>query len=262
MDHFCFSIFFFSETPIFIAFPATKLKTGVRFHLLDARFSKIRTLKKHSSPRAVAIFTQTPRLWENPKNILTPPGWPCPNDFPGWFPSEGSPRKTHTQKRAAKTWSRRNNIRTEQSRKDNPKMTTRIDKKQTRTHNKNTTQAETKKRKSSNKEDNESKECKHKRQVGPKEGCVPNTKHKKNKCEATKNPLLPQKIVQEHETKTCSVDKRNPPQKKETMILWKDIFARIPERQTKWFFLVHCFPVQIRAGGWGEEETQAEKEEE
>ena len=99
-------------------------------------------------------------------------------------------------------------------------MTTRIDKKQTRTHNKNTTQAETqKKRKSSNKEDNESKECKHKRQVGPKEGCVPNTKHNKNKYETTKNPLLPQKIVQEHETKTCSVDERTPPQKKETMIL-------------------------------------------
>ena len=136
-----------SETPIFIAFPATKLKTGVRFHLLDARFSKIRTSKKeHSSPRAAAVFTQTPRLWENPKNILTPPGWPCPNDFPGWFPSEGSPRNPHTQKRAAKTWSRRNNIRTEQSRKDNPKMTTRIDKKQTRTHNKNTTQAETQKK--------------------------------------------------------------------------------------------------------------------
>ena len=27
-------------------------------------------------------------------------------------------------------------------------------------------------------------------------------------------------------------------------------------------FLVHCFPVQMRAGGWGEEETQAEKEKE
>ena len=33
-------------------------------------------------------------------------------------------------------------------------------------------------------------------------------------------------------------------------------------KQNDLFFFVHCFPVQMRAGGWGEEETQAEKEEE
>ena len=65
-------------------------------------------------------------------------------------PPEGSRPKaaqkpTHIQKRAAKTRSRRSNIRTEQSRKDNPKMTTRIDKKQARTHQKHHTSRNTKK---------------------------------------------------------------------------------------------------------------------
>ena len=115
--------------------------------------------------------------------------------------------------------------------------------------------------KNSKKEDKTSKQCRHKRQVGPKEGCVPNTKHNKNKYEATKNPLLPQKIVQEHE-KTCSVDEKSTTEKRNNDSV-KGHFRKDPRYASKIIcFLVHCFPVQMRAGGWGEEETQAEKEEE
>ena len=129
-----------------------------------------------------------------PEKYIDPSRLAIPIRLSVMVPLKRQPKNPPTHKRADKTIRRRNNIRTEQSRKDNPKMTTRIDKKQTRTHNKNTTQAEnTKKRKSSNKEDNESKQCKHKRQVGPKEGCVPDTKHNKNKYDATKNPLTPSK---------------------------------------------------------------------
>ena len=43
----------------------------------------------------------------------------------------------------------------------------------------------------------------------------------------------------------------------------KGHFRKDPRKANKMIcFLVHCFPVQMRAGGWGEEETQAEKEEE
>ena len=54
-------------------------------------------------------------------------------------------------------------------------MTTRIDKKQTRTHNKNTTQAETQKKgRARTKKTTNPKNARNKRQAGPKEGCVPN----------------------------------------------------------------------------------------
>ena len=50
------------ETPIFVAFPAPKLKTFYVFRLSDARFSSKKRLQKLSSPRTVPAFTQTPRL--------------------------------------------------------------------------------------------------------------------------------------------------------------------------------------------------------
>ena len=209
-----------SETPIFIAFPATILKTGVRFHRLDAVFFKESKVEKRVALGDSSCFHPNTPIMRKPEKYIDPSRLAMPIRLSVMVPLKRQPKNPPTHKRADKTLSRRNNIRTEQSRKDNPRMTTGIDKKQTRTHNKtHHTSRNTKKRMSLNKEDNESKECKHKRQVGPKEGCVPNTKNNKNKYEATKNPLLPQKIVQEHETKTCSVDERNPPQKKETMIL-------------------------------------------
>ena len=61
-------------------------------------------------------------------------------------------------------------------------MTMRIERKQTRTHDKkHTTQTEETPKKKAKKEDSKSKQCRHKRQVGPKEGCVPNTQTQNNK---------------------------------------------------------------------------------
>ena len=144
-------------------------------------------------------------------------------------------------------------------------MTTRIDKKQTRTHNRNTTQAETQK-----KEELEQRRQRIQRMQAQETSWTekkvvcqtPNTK--KNKYEATKNPLLPQKIVQEHETKTCSVDERNPPQKKETMILWKDIFAKDPPigKQNYLFFSPVLSCSNARGGGWEKKKHKLRKEEE
>ena len=50
--------------------------------------------------------------------------------------------------------------------------------------------------------------------------------------------------------------------KKETMILWKDIFAKIPERQTKWNMFLPLFSFSSVRGGPGEKKkAQDEKEE-
>ena len=98
-------------------------------------------------------------------------------------------------------------------------MTTRIDKKETRTHNKNTTQAETQKKKELEQRRQRIQRMQAQETSRTERRLCAKHQTQKNKYEATKNPLLPQKIVQEHETKTCSVDERNPPKKKETMIL-------------------------------------------
>ena len=50
-------------------------------------------------------------------------------------------------------------------------------------------------------------------------------------------------------------------EKSETMILWKDISQR-SRKANKMKYVYSNFLVQVRAGGLGEEETQAEKEEE
>ena len=65
--------------------------------------------------------------------------------------------------------------------------------------------------------------------------------------------------------KTCSVDERNPPKKKRNNDSVKGHVRKDPRKANRMkYVLFHCFSVQVRArrGGWGEEETQAEKEEE
>ena len=116
-------------------------------------------------------------------------------------------------------------------------------------------------KKNTNKEDNESKECKHKRQVGPNEGSVPNTKTK-NKKGATKNPSLPQNIFQEHQTKTCSVDEGNPPKKNNDYVKGHLRSPKGKQNQILVVSIVFLFKCARGRGAWGEEETQDEKEEE
>ena len=54
--------------------------------------------------------------------------------------------------------------------------------------------------------------------------------------------------------------KKSTKEKKEQWFIAKDIFAKIPERQTKWDSCsFHGFPFQVCAGAWGEEETKDER---
>ena len=235
MGHFCFSKKFWN--PYLYSVSCDKFENGCPFSPLRCGFFQRKQGRKKGRPGGQQLFSPKHPDYEKTRKIY----WPLPVGHTHTTFRDGSPEKaaqenthTHTQT-SSQDMKWRSKIRTEQSRKENPKMTTSIERKQTRTqHTKHQTNRRITK-KNSKTEDKTSKQCRHKRQVGPKEGCVPNTKHNKNKYETTKNPLLPRKIVQEHETKTCSVDERNPPEKKETMILWKGSFARIPDRQTKWF---------------------------
>ena len=149
VDHFILNKKFCQ--PYLAALPATKLKTAVCFDLFDARFWNKESLQKPSPSGTAPVFTQTPRLWEKPTNRLTPPGWPYPND-----PREGSRKKaaqkpTQTNKQPRHEVEEASNIRTEQRRKDNPKMTKNCKKKQTRTHKKTHTSRNTKTRKTQTK---------------------------------------------------------------------------------------------------------------
>ena len=125
-----------SETPMFIAFRATKLKTGVRFHLLEAGFFKENNFEKRVALEDSACFHPKTPIMRKPEKYIDPSRLAMSKRLSVMVPLKRQPKNPPTHKRADKTLSRRNNIRTEQSRKDNPKMTTRIDKKQTRTHNK------------------------------------------------------------------------------------------------------------------------------
>ena len=138
MDHFGFKISFWS--PYFYSISC------VRFRLLDAGFRNKTNLKKTLLPEGSGCFHPNTPIMRKREKYIDPSRLAIPIRPPGSVPVKRQPKK-HRDKRAAKTWSRRSNIWTEQSRNDNPKMTTRIKKqKQTRTHKRNTTQAETPKR--------------------------------------------------------------------------------------------------------------------
>ena len=95
MDHFCFSKKK-SETPIFIAFPATKLKTGVRFHRLDAVFFKESNFEKKGRPGGQQLFSPKHPDYEKTWKIY----WPLPVGHTHTTFRDGSPekaaKKTHT----------------------------------------------------------------------------------------------------------------------------------------------------------------------
>ena len=144
MDHFCFSKKIWN--PYFYSVSCDKIENGRPFHRLDAGFFKQSHLEKRVALGDSSCFHPNTPIMRKPEKYIDPSRLAISIRLSVMVPLKRQPKRTHTHKRAAKTWSRRNNIRTEQSRKENPKMTTRIDKKQTRTHNKNTTQAETQKK--------------------------------------------------------------------------------------------------------------------
>ena len=92
-------------------------------------------------------------------------------------------------------------------------MPTRIDKKQTRTHKKLHTSRNTKK------EELEQRRQRIQRMQAQEISWTERRLCAKHQTPKKKQQRLPQKIVQENETKTCSVDERNPPKKKEIMNL-------------------------------------------
>ena len=104
------------------------------------------TSKKTLVPEGSGYFHPKTPIMRKPEKYIDPSRLAISIRLSVMVPLKRQPKNPPTHKRADKTVSRRNNIRTEQSRKDNPKMTRRIDKKQTRTHNRNTTQAETQKK--------------------------------------------------------------------------------------------------------------------
>ena len=141
MDHFCFSKKFWN--PYFYSVSCDKIENGCPFSPLRCGFFQRKQRRKKGRPGGQQLFHPNTPIMRKPEKYIDPSRLAIPIRLSVMVPLKRQPKNPPTHKRADKTLSRRNNIRTEQSRKDNPKMTTRIDKKQTRTHNKNTTQAET-----------------------------------------------------------------------------------------------------------------------
>ena len=221
-------------------------------------FKESNFLQKRSPWGTAAVFTQKPRLWENPKNILTPPGWPYPYDFPWWFPSKGSPRKTHTHTQTSsqdRKW--RGNIKTEQWRKENAKMTMRIERKQTRTHDKKTPHKQKKHQK-------EEKLEERRQQIQTMQAqetswterrlCSKHPNAKQQEIRSNKESLTPSK----HRPKTwkkhimfCGWKKSTKEKRNNDSV--KGHIRKDPRKANKRnYVLIHCFPVQVRAGGPGE----------
>ena len=144
MDHCCFSKN--SENPYFYSVFCDKIENGCPFSPLRCGFFKESNVEKRVALGDSSCFHPNTPIMRKPEKYIDPSRLAIPIRLSVMVPLKRQPKNPPTHKRADKTLTRRNNIRTEQSRKDNPKMTTRIDKKQTRTHNKNTTQTETQKK--------------------------------------------------------------------------------------------------------------------
>ena len=238
-DHFILNKQIFA-TPIFVAFPATKLKTAVCLasstQLFDAK-----KVCKNPRPAGQRLFS--------PKHpdILTPPGWPCPNDPP---PRKG-PLKRHPQnphrQQAAKRRARAINIRTEQRRKDDPQTRKIFENKESRTHDKAPHKQKHKKWEEHEQNDNESNECKHKRQVGPKESSVPNTKPKRKQQKINnKESFVPSKRIRATSNKNMFCGWKKSTKEKRNNDSVKGHLCKVPQRQTKWnTCCLHCFPIVL-----------------
>ena len=137
--------------------------------------------------------------------------------------------------------------------KDNPKMTKSIPKKQSRTQ-KDQTNRNTQNKKSRNREDNESKECRHKRHVGPKKGSLPNTK--KNKTTTNKKQQIISYSFQEHQTKNKFCGRKKSTKEKNNDFL-KGHFRKDPPEANKMSYLVFLFfSFSSARGGPGEKKKQ------
>ena len=85
-----------SGTPIFIAFPATKLKTGVRFHLLDAGFFKESNFEKRVALGDSGCFHPKTPIMRKPEKYIDPSRLAIPIRLSVMFPLKRQPKKTHT----------------------------------------------------------------------------------------------------------------------------------------------------------------------
>ena len=253
MDHFSFSKKN-SETPIFIAFPATKLKTGVRFHLLDVGFFNESNFEKRVALGDSSCFHPKTPIMRKPEKYIDPSRLAISIRLSVMVPLKRQPKKnTHTQT-SSQDMKWRSNIRTEQWRKENPKMTMSIERKQTRTHDKkNTTQTEETPKKTSRRKKTANSNNAGTRDKLDRKKVVFQTP--KRKTTRTKKQ---QRIRHSIKTKSKNMKQTHVLWMKEInlkttkrMTLWKDIFAKIPERQTKRNMFLPLFSFSSVRGGLG-----------
>ena len=115
----------------------------------------MRVFQRNNFEKRVALgdsgcFHPNTPIMRKPEKYIDPSRLAMPIRLSGMVPLKRQPKKTHTHTQTSSQdmkW--RNNIRTEQSRKESPKMTTSIERKQTRTQQKKhqTSRRNTKKRK-------------------------------------------------------------------------------------------------------------------
>ena len=250
--------------PIFIAFRAPKLKTLHFFCPFHARFRSQNRSQKPSAWGAAPVFAQTVQLWTMPKNILTLPGWPYLNDPPTRLTRKWKLQNPHA-KRISQDMKLKNQHDHTAAKKQQPKMRKiKKTKKQTSAKLQRNRSTQIEKTRTQNRTNPKNAGTRDKLDRKKALHQTPKTTIEQQIGNNNKESFAPSKQIPRMSTNnTFCGQKKSTKELNKQLFCAKDIFAKIPERQTKWDSCsFHGCPFQAHAGAWGEEDTKDEKEEE
>ena len=236
--------------PNFCSVSCDEIENGRLFLRLRCPILRQKSLQKPSPWGPAPFFTPTPRLWETPTNTLTPSGWPYPNDHAGMVPVKKAAHKP-TERNGQPRHEVEEVTSEQQWRKDNPKMTKRIEKKQTGTQKTPNKQKHTKKEKH-----------KQRRQRIQKMQAQETSWIEQRRI--NNQSSTPLKHVPTTSNKSMFCGWKTSTKEKKKLIIVQSVFSQSsPKGKQKWDNWCYQFvSFQVRAGAWGEEETKDEKEEE
>ena len=140
-----------------------------------------KTVYKNPPPRGQCLFSPKHSDYKKPKNILTPPGWPYPND-----PNKATTKckhqnphaktNSHEPRREVKEPARPHSSEETKTQDEEDKQNKKTEPNKTREKQKHPPPS----KKNTNTEQNESKKCRHKRQIGPKKALHQTPKQRNN----------------------------------------------------------------------------------
>ena len=221
-------------------------------------------LWKKGRPGGQQLFPPKHPDYEKNRKIY----WPLPVGHTHATFRDGSPQKAAQENTHPQTSSEdmkwRSNIRTEQSRKENPKMTTSIERTQTRTQQKKhqTSRRNTKKGKLQERRQQLQTMQAQETSWTERRLCSKHPNAKRREIKSNEESVTPSK----HRPRTWNKHmfcgwKKSPKEKKKQWFCERTYSQGSPKGKQNEICFFHCFPFQVCAGAWGKEKTQDAKEE-